>query len=179
MLAETLDEWAAEKYRLGQAEGMKRGRSKGRVEGERELLRRQAERRFGADVAEALSKLIEGLDAPDRLAEVGDLVVDCATGVEQLFELGGIDQPQPQGPAGKAPNLPQSRQGGRFSAHHFHGFGARLRVGDGGAEATGEGERQQARTMVPCLRLHGGLGNGSLDKVAHLRSHSIAVTSGG
>ena len=88
MLAETLDEWAAEKYRLGQAEGMRRGRSKGRVEGrvegERELLRRQAERRFGADVAEALSKLIEGLDAPDRLAEVGDLVVDCATGGELL-----------------------------------------------------------------------------------------------
>ena len=92
MLAETLDEWAEEKYRLGQAEGMRRGRSKGRVEGrmegrvegERELLRRQAERRFGADVAEALSKLIEGLDAPDRLAEVGDLVVDCATGGELL-----------------------------------------------------------------------------------------------
>ena len=92
MLAETLDEWAEEKYRLGQAEGMKRGRSKGRVEGrvegwvegERALLRRQAERRFGADVAAALSKLIEGLDAPDRLAEVGDLVVDCATGSELL-----------------------------------------------------------------------------------------------
>lgn len=88
MLAETLDEWAEEKYRLGQAEGMKRGRSKGRVEGwvegERALLCRQAERRFGADVAAALSKLIEGLDAPDRLAEVGDLVVDCATGSELL-----------------------------------------------------------------------------------------------
>ena len=88
MLAETLDEWAQEKYRLGQVEGMKRGRSKGRVEGrvegERALLCRQAERRFGADVAAALSKLIEGLDAPDRLAEVGDLVVDCATGSELL-----------------------------------------------------------------------------------------------
>ena len=63
MLAETLDEWAEEKYRLGQADGVKQGCSKGRVEGERELLRRQAERRFGADVAAALSKLIEGLDA--------------------------------------------------------------------------------------------------------------------
>ena len=100
MLAETLDEWAEEKYRLGRAEGMERGRAegvergraegvergrfKGRVEGGRALLLRQAQRRFGADVAEALSKLIEGVDDPDRLAEVADLVVDCATGSELL-----------------------------------------------------------------------------------------------
>ena len=99
MLAETLDEWADEKYRLGQAEGMERGRAEGlqrgrfegRAEGverERALLLRQARRRFGADVAEALSKLIEGVEDPDRLAEVGDLVVDCATGSELLARTG-------------------------------------------------------------------------------------------
>ena len=30
-------------------------------------------------------------------------------GVKHLFEFGGIHQPQPQGPAGKAPDLSQSR----------------------------------------------------------------------
>ena len=33
MLAETLDEWAEEKFRLGRAAGMEQGRFKGRVEG--------------------------------------------------------------------------------------------------------------------------------------------------
>ncbi len=92
MLEETLDEWAEEKFRLGRVEGMEqgmergieRGRFKGRIEGERALLVRQAQRRFGADVAEALSKLVDGVDDPDRLAEMGDLVVDCATGRELL-----------------------------------------------------------------------------------------------
>lgn len=78
MLAETLEEWAEEKYRLGQAEG------------ERELLLRLAQRRFGADIAEALSKLVGGVDDPDRLAEVGDLMVDCATGRELLDRAGRI-----------------------------------------------------------------------------------------
>ena len=107
MLAETLDEWAEEKFRLGRVEGMEQGmeqgleqgRAEGRVAGmeqgmergraegiewERALLVRQAQRRFGADVAQALSKLVGGVDDPDRLAEVGDMVVDCATGRELL-----------------------------------------------------------------------------------------------
>ena len=69
---------------------MERGRFKGRVEGERALLIRLAQRRFGADIAEALSKLVGGVDDPDRLAEVGDLMVDCATGRELLDRAGRI-----------------------------------------------------------------------------------------
>ena len=92
MLAETLDEWAEEKYQQGRVAGMERGMErghfKGRVEGERALLIRLAQRRFGADIAEALSKLVGGVDDPDRLAEVGDMVVDCATGRELLDRAG-------------------------------------------------------------------------------------------
>ena len=68
--------------------GIEQGRFKGRVEGERALLIRLAQRRFGANVAEALSKLVGGVDDPDRLAEVGDMVVDCATGRELLDRVG-------------------------------------------------------------------------------------------
>ena len=109
MLAETLDEWAEEKFQLGRVEGMEQGieqgleqgRAEGRVAGmergraegmerERALLVRMAQRRFGAVVAQALSKLVGGVDDPDRLAEVGDLVVDCATGRELLDRAGRI-----------------------------------------------------------------------------------------
>ena len=72
MLGETLDAWAEEKFQLG------------RVEGERELLFRQTKRRFGSGTADALSRLINGLEDPDRLAKVGDLVVDCTTDRELL-----------------------------------------------------------------------------------------------
>ena len=47
-----------------------------------------AQRRFGADVAEALSELIEGVDDAGRLTEVGDWVVDSATGGELLNRAG-------------------------------------------------------------------------------------------
>ena len=79
MLAETLDEWAEENFRQGRMEGMAEG-----MERERALLLRQVRRRFGADVSEALSGLIKGMEDPDRLTEVGDWVVDCATGRELL-----------------------------------------------------------------------------------------------
>ena len=84
MLGETLDAWAEEKFQLGRVEGRVEGRVAGRVEGERELLFRQTSRRFGSEAADALSRLINGLEDPDRLAKVGDLVVDCATDRELL-----------------------------------------------------------------------------------------------
>ena len=116
MLAETLDEWAEEKFRQGRMQGleqgleqgmergmkrgMERGMERGRAEGMahgraeglergRALLLRLAQRRFGADVAVALSKLIKSVEDPDHLAEMGDWVVDCATGRELLNRAGG------------------------------------------------------------------------------------------
>ena len=91
MLAETLDEWAEEKFQLGRLEGIEHGRAEGVARGRAEgvaLLLRQANRRFGADVGQALAELIKGMDDADRLMEVGDLVVDCATGRELLDRVG-------------------------------------------------------------------------------------------
>ena len=39
---------------------------------------------FGAETAEALGRLLEGVDDADRLAEVGEMIVDCGTGSELL-----------------------------------------------------------------------------------------------
>ena len=57
MLEHRMDEWGQEWFRQGRAEGREEGRAE-----ERALLRRLAARRFGADTAEALAGLLEGVD---------------------------------------------------------------------------------------------------------------------
>ena len=55
-----------------------------RLEWERALLSRQAARKFGAGAGARLAALLAGVADPDRLAEIGDSVVDCADGEELL-----------------------------------------------------------------------------------------------
>ena len=83
MLEHRMDEWEQEWFRQGREEGIRRGREEGRAE-ERALLLRLTARRFGADTAEAMGRLLEGVDDTDRLAEVGEMIVDCRTGGELL-----------------------------------------------------------------------------------------------
>ena len=87
MLEHRMDEWEQEWFRQGREEGIRRGREEGRAE-ERALLLRLAARRFGADTAEALGRLLEGVDDADRLAEIGEMVVDCRTGGDLLDRAG-------------------------------------------------------------------------------------------
>ena len=54
------------------------------LERERVLLSRLAVRRFGAETGARLAALLAGVADPDRLAGIGDLVVDCADGAELL-----------------------------------------------------------------------------------------------
>ena len=69
----------------------RRARTEGRVEGraeiraeQRAMLAGQATRRFGAETGERLSALLEGVDDPGFLADIGDGIIDCATGAELL-----------------------------------------------------------------------------------------------
>ena len=71
MLKSMEDHW------LGQ--GMERARAD-----ERELLCRQARRKFGGRAADHLSALIDGEIDPHRLAEIGDRIIDCDTETELL-----------------------------------------------------------------------------------------------
>ncbi len=88
MLAETVAQWRREALdegrRLGMSEGVLEGRRQGMSEGERALLRRQAARRFGAATGDALAALLANEEDVERLAEVGDLVVGCASADELL-----------------------------------------------------------------------------------------------
>ena len=54
---------------------------------ERGLLCRQAARKFGAATAERLAIVLEGVDDGDRLAVVGERIIDCADGAALLASL--------------------------------------------------------------------------------------------
>jgi len=64
------------------------GREEGR-ERERELLQRQAKRRFGAETADRLAACLAEIREHDRMMAVGDWLVDCASGAELLDRVEG------------------------------------------------------------------------------------------
>ena len=76
---ETYEDWA----RGHEQRGWERGRAEGRAEQGRSMVLRLASRRFGAETAQRLEGLVEGMGAKE-LARVGDAVVDCDTGDELL-----------------------------------------------------------------------------------------------
>lgn len=65
------------------AETLEQGLEQG-LERERALLSRQASRKFGAGTGARLAALLAGVADSGRLAEIGDMVVDCADGEELL-----------------------------------------------------------------------------------------------
>ena len=92
MLAERVQEWTREWVQQGYAEGLEQGRAEGRAQGRaegraagRSLLHRQAARKFETATADQLATAITELRDPERLAEVGESIIDCSTG-NQLLE---------------------------------------------------------------------------------------------
>ena len=82
MLAERMTQW--------RQEALDEGRQLGMSEGERTLLRRQAAGRFGIATGNALATLLANEEDVERLAEVGDLVVSCASAEELLRRSRGL-----------------------------------------------------------------------------------------
>ncbi len=70
-----------EQYRR---EGRGRGRAEGRAEGHATMACRLARLKFGAETAERLSQLLEGIAEPERIARIGDRIIECETGAELL-----------------------------------------------------------------------------------------------
>lgn len=78
-----------DRVRARQEAERERGRAEG-VEQERVLLLRLAERKFGSDTAARVAPLLAGIEEPDRLADVGEWIIDCATGDELITRLRGV-----------------------------------------------------------------------------------------
>ena len=80
MLAETVQEWTAEWVEQGRKEGQEQGRE----QGQRELLCRQAARKFDAAAGSRLAAKLEGVQDADRLGQVGDWIIECES-ADDLF----------------------------------------------------------------------------------------------
>ena len=72
------------------AETVTRWRQEALVEGERTLLRHIATRRFGVDTGDALAALLANEEDAERLADVGELMLDCTSPEELLRRSGGL-----------------------------------------------------------------------------------------
>ena len=65
-------------------EQAEKARTEGRAEGGSSLVRRQAKLKFGAGTAEELSGLVGRISDPERIARIGELIIECETGAELL-----------------------------------------------------------------------------------------------
>ena len=94
MLEENVREWTRELLEQGRAQGIEQGRAQGIEEGrheERALLCRLVARKFDAGAAEGLAAALADVTDPDRLARVGDWIIECATASELLARVRGDD----------------------------------------------------------------------------------------
>ena len=92
MLEENVREWTRELLEQGRAQGIEQGRAQGIEQGrheERALLCRLAARKFDAGAAKGLAAALAGVTDPDRLARVGDWIIECATTSELLARVRG------------------------------------------------------------------------------------------
>ena len=70
----------------GLERGLERGLEQGRAE-ERALLCRQAARKFDAAAGQQLAAALADVTDPDRLAQVGDWIIECGTAAELFARL--------------------------------------------------------------------------------------------
>ena len=80
MLRESVNEWTA-RWR---EEGRMVGRVEGRTEGQAAVICRQAARKFDPETADRLAERLADIPDQERLGEIGEWLLDCASGEELL-----------------------------------------------------------------------------------------------
>ena len=79
-LDETIERWRREATASGHAEGHAKGHAEGHAEGiarQRAMLKRLVARRFGPQSAEEIGRLLEDITDWERLATVGESILDA------------------------------------------------------------------------------------------------------
>ena len=79
--------WFAKARAEGEALGLERGEALA-LERERALMRRQATLRFDTGTGDRLAALLAKVTDPDRLAEVGEWIIECEDGAALLARTG-------------------------------------------------------------------------------------------
>ena len=90
-LVERAAEWSKEWLKEGLQQGIEQGLEQGIEQGldrERALLCRMTASRFGLPTAERLAELLAPITDAERLADVGDWLVQCDTGADFLARVG-------------------------------------------------------------------------------------------
>ena len=93
-LAERVREWEADLLQRGIERGLQQGIERGLgqgIERQHTLLCRQAERKFGPVTARELAARIGDVTDAERLAEVGDWIIDCDAGTALLERVEGTE----------------------------------------------------------------------------------------
>ena len=78
-LIERARKWGEERDQLWLQKGIEQG-----IERDRQLMHRQASRRFGPGTAERLMPVLERISDPEGIALVADAVIECQTAEEFL-----------------------------------------------------------------------------------------------
>ena len=84
---ETMYERVREMREQVHRDGIEKGLERGRAEG-RALVGRLATRKFGARTARQLSRILEDIADPERLADVADAIIDCQSDAELFARIG-------------------------------------------------------------------------------------------
>lgn len=79
MLAQRIQQWKQEWRAEGLAEGLAKGLSN-----ERSTLLRMVGLRFDAETADALAPLLEPVNDPEELTQIGEWIILCASGEDLL-----------------------------------------------------------------------------------------------
>ena len=91
-LGENIDEYVEQRiesaFKRGVAEGVEANLERELRRG-RAMLSRQAARKFDAETVARFAALLEGIDDPEHFADIGEDLVDCATGAELLARIEG------------------------------------------------------------------------------------------
>ena len=95
-LEERVSQWPQQWRQEGLEQGIEQGRAQGieqGIEQGRALLCRLAARKFDAAAGEGLAAALTGVADPDRLAQVGDWIIECETGADLLARVHGDGRP--------------------------------------------------------------------------------------
>ena len=95
-LGENIDDYVEQRiesaFKRGVAEGVEK-RVEANLERElrrgRAMLSRMAARKFDAETVARFAALLEGIDDPEHFADIGEDLIDCATGAELLARVEG------------------------------------------------------------------------------------------
>ena len=87
-LGENIDEYVEQRIEKGIEKGVEESLER-ELRRDRAMLSRQAARKFDAETVARFAALLEGIDDPERFADIGEDLMDCATGAELLARVEG------------------------------------------------------------------------------------------